>query len=157
MLRIKTLFVLLLVGVAFTACSVYDNDQPATVVSVSSEMSVSGPTVLEMRLARSNLHRVLINEAVAIGALAPVTVQITEQELLDLAVQEEAERTVFPGPKLVGMVKPVFAAVDLAPVRLEEAPAVLPVLVEHQIVHLVSQDDPRKLGTPDEPRPGVHL
>ncbi|MFC1655000.1 trypsin-like serine peptidase [Myxococcota bacterium] len=118
-MRIKALFVLLLVGVAFTACSVYDNDQTTTVVSVSSEMSVSGPTVAEMRLARLNLHRVLTNEAVAIGALAPVTVQVTEQELLDLAVQEQEARTVFPGPKLVGMVKPVFAAVDLAPVRLE--------------------------------------
>ena len=118
-MRIKTPFVLLLVGVAFTACSVYDNDQTTTVVSVSSEMSVSGPTVAEMRLARLNLHRVLTNEAVVLGAQAPVTVQVTEQELLDLAVQEQEARTVFPGPKLVGMVMPVFAVVDLAPVNLE--------------------------------------
>lgn len=118
-MRFKALLVMVLVGVAFTACSVYDNDQPDAIVSVSSEVSVSGPTVAEMRLARLNLHRVLTNETVALGALAPVTVVITEQELLDLAVQEEAERTVFPGPKLVGMVKPVFAPVDLAPVQLE--------------------------------------
>jgi len=110
---------MVLVGVAFTACSVYDNDQPDKIISVSSEISQSGPTAAELQVARLNLHRVLINERVTLAAQAPVTVQITEQELLDLAVQEEAERTVFPGPKLVGMVKPVFAPVDLAPVRIE--------------------------------------
>jgi hypothetical protein len=110
---------MVLVGVAFCACSVYDNGQPDKIVSVSSEMSQSGPTVAEIKLARLNLHRVLTNETVALGARAPVTVVVTQQELLDLAVQEEAQRTVFPGPKLVGMVKPVFAAVDLAPVQLE--------------------------------------
>jgi V8-like Glu-specific endopeptidase len=110
---------MVLVGVAFTGCSFYDNDQPDTIVSVSSEVSVSGPTVAELQVARANLHRVLISERVALAELAPVAVQITEQELLDLAVQEEAQRTVFPGPKLVGMTKPVFAEVDLAPVQIE--------------------------------------
>ena len=119
MLRNKALLVMLVVGIVFTGCSTYDNGTATNVVSVSSEMSVSGPTVLEMRLARLNLHRVLINEAVTLGARAPVIVQVTEQELLDLAVQEQEERTVFPGPKLVGIVKPVFAVVDLAPVNLE--------------------------------------
>jgi lysyl endopeptidase len=119
MMKIKVSFLVLLVGLAFTACSVYDNDNSTTVVSVSSEMSVSGQTAAEMQLARLNLHRVLAKEAVALGTKAPLTVQVSEQELLDLALQDQQEREVFPGPKLVGMVKPVFAVVDLAPVRLD--------------------------------------
>jgi hypothetical protein len=115
----KALLVLVMVGVAFGACSVYDNGQPDKIVSVSSEMSQSGPTVAELQVARANLHRVLINERVTLAELAPVTVQVTEQELLDLAQQDMNEREVFPGPKLVGMVKPVFAAIDLAPVQIE--------------------------------------
>ena len=118
-MKFKALLMVVLVGVAFGACSVYDNDQPDGIVSVSSEISVHGPTVAEMRLARLNLHRVVTSEAVALGAQAPVTVQVTRQELLELAQQDMNEREVFPGPKLVGMVKPVFAAVDLAPVKVE--------------------------------------
>jgi hypothetical protein len=105
---------MLLVGVVGIACSDVDTDHSAKVVSVSSEMSVSGPTVAEMRVARLNLHRVLTNEAVTLGARAPIVVQISKQELLDLALWEREERTVFPGPKLVGMVKPMFAVIDLA-------------------------------------------
>ena len=119
-MKFKALLVMVLVGVAFTACSFYDNDQPDSIVSVSSEISQSGPTVAELQVARANLHRVLVNERVSLAELAPVTVQVTERELFDLAQQDLNEREVFPGPKLVGMVKPVFAPVDLAPVRIED-------------------------------------
>ncbi|HUU02455.1 MAG TPA: MopE-related protein [Myxococcota bacterium] len=113
------------------ACNgTYDSPLANQVHAVSSEVSVSGPTVAEIQSQRINLQTELMAERIEIDDQAAVRVEMSLDELHQIATEEMRQRSIFPGPKLIGVIYPVAASVNFRPLRsvaLSAQPRLLPV------------------------------
>ncbi len=95
------------------ACNgTYSGDVTTQVHAVSSELSVSGPSLSEIQVQRTALRAELAADRVDIDNQPAVKVELSLDELHQLAETEMRQRTVFPGPKLLGVVYPVAASVN---------------------------------------------
>lgn len=85
---------------------------------VFSEVAQNGPNFEALKLQRASLADRLLALEVAQGR--GIELNLSLGELQSLARQEYANRTVFPGPKLMGVVKSVHATVRLGLLRTFE-------------------------------------
>jgi len=87
---------------------------------VFSEVAQNGTDFEVLRLQRARLAEQLLALEVAQGATRGIEINLSLDELQDLARQEYARRDVFPGPKLMGVVESVRASARLGLLRSVE-------------------------------------
>jgi hypothetical protein len=84
-----------------------------SVLSTETELAVAGASPEQIQLAQVSLQRKLLAQRVELAQRTPLTLRLSQQDLLERALAEREQRDVFPGPKLVGVVEPVSQVVDL--------------------------------------------
>lgn len=113
-------FAILAFGIAGLGCSggpegldpAINPSQP--VLSVPSEVAKGGLDRNAIELARFELYKVVSAEQVQLANQKPLVLHPTQEELRAIALQDKADRTVYPGPQLIGASFPVNAVVDLS-------------------------------------------